>query len=209
MFIEVNRIPPEGLEIDRALELQPIVLGGDSTPVDGVRLAGSFRRSRGDVVFRGTVEAVLSLVCSRCAAPVTLSVSGSCHRIFRKGPIGRPASERELDEEDLALTPFDGFRIDLVETAREEIYLLVPLKLNRPVPRHAIRTLRLLRHVAPWGMLEIFMLGILVALVKLGKMATIVPGISVFAFGLLVLVMAAAISALDPPMLWERLDRRP
>ncbi len=128
MFIEVNRIPPEGLEIDRALELQPIVLGGDSTPVDGVRLAGSFRRSRGDVVFRGTVEAVLSLVCSRCAAPVTLSVSGSCHRIFRKGPIGRPASERELDEEDLALTPFDGFRIDLVETAREEIYLLVPLK---------------------------------------------------------------------------------
>ena len=28
------------------------------------------------------------------------------------------------------------------------------------------------------------------------------------AFGLLVLVMAAAISALDPPLLWERLDRR-
>jgi paraquat-inducible protein A len=88
------------------------------------------------------------------------------------------------------------------------LYLLVPLKLNRPAPRHAIRTLRLIRHVAPWGMLEIFMLGILVALVKLGKMATIVPGISVFAFGLLVLVMAAAISALDLPLLWARLDRR-
>ncbi len=87
------------------------------------------------------------------------------------------------------------------------LYLLVPLKWNLPAP-HAIRVFRLLRHVAPWGMLEIFMLGILVALVKLGKMATIVPGISVFAFGLLVLVMAAAISALDPPLLWERLDRR-
>ena len=87
------------------------------------------------------------------------------------------------------------------------LYTLVPLKSNRPVPG-AIRVFRLLQHVAPWGMLEIFMLGILVALVKLGKMATIVPGISVFAFGLLVLVMAAAISALDPPLLWERLDRR-
>jgi len=87
------------------------------------------------------------------------------------------------------------------------LYLLVPLKWQLPAP-HAIRVFRLLRHVAPWGMLEIFMLGILVALVKLGKMATIVPGISVFAFGLLVLVMAAAISALDPPLLWERLDRR-
>jgi paraquat-inducible protein A len=87
------------------------------------------------------------------------------------------------------------------------LYLLAPLKWNLPAP-HAIRVFRLLRHVAPWGMLEIFMLGILVALVKLGKMATIVPGISVFAFGLLVLVMAAAISALDPQLLWERLDQR-
>lgn len=86
-------------------------------------------------------------------------------------------------------------------------YLLAPLKWDLPAP-HALRVFRLLRHVAPWGMLEIFMLGILVALVKLGKMATIVPGISVFAFGLLVLIMAAAISALDPPLLWERLDRR-
>ena len=88
------------------------------------------------------------------------------------------------------------------------LYLLAPLKLDLPVPPHAIRVLRLTKHVAPWGMLEIFMLGILVALVKLGKMATIVPGISVFAFGLLVLVMAAAVSALDRPLLWERLDRR-
>jgi paraquat-inducible protein A len=88
------------------------------------------------------------------------------------------------------------------------LYLLVPLKLKLPVPRHAIQALRLIKHLAPWGMLEIFMLGILVALVKLGHMATIVPGISVFAFGLLVLVMAGAVTTLDLHLLWERLDRR-
>lgn len=87
------------------------------------------------------------------------------------------------------------------------LYLLLPLKMGRPVP-HAIRVMRLVRQVAPWGMLEIFMLGILVALVKLGKMATIVPGTSVFAFGALVLVMAAAFTTLDPSLLWERLGRR-
>ena len=87
------------------------------------------------------------------------------------------------------------------------LYLLVPVRAERSVP-HAIRVLRLVRHAAPWGMLEIFMLGILVALVKLGKMATIVPGISVFAFGALVLVMAAAVTSLDLPLLWERLGRR-
>ncbi len=128
LFIEVNGIPPEGLEIDRALELQPIALSGESAPVEKVRLTGMFRRSRGDVVFRGTIEASVSLLCSRCATPVPLPVSGSCHRIYRKGPVGQPASEGEIDEEDLALTPFDGFRIDLAETAREAIYLLVPLK---------------------------------------------------------------------------------
>jgi uncharacterized protein len=128
LCIEVNRIPPEGLEIDRALELQPIALRGDTAPVERVRLAGTFRRSRGDVVFRGSIEASVSLVCSRCASPVTVPVSGSCHRIYRKGPVGQPTSEGEIDEADLALTSFDGLRIDLAETAREEIYLLVPLK---------------------------------------------------------------------------------
>ena len=87
------------------------------------------------------------------------------------------------------------------------LYVLFPLEFNHPAP-HAIRVFRFFRHLAIWGMLEIFMLGILVALVKLGKMATIVPGISVYAFGALVLVMAAAVSNLDAHLLWERLDPR-
>ncbi len=128
MFIEVNRIPPDGFEIDRTLELEPIPLGGDSAPVEKVRLSGGFRRARGDVVFRGRVEAVLTLVCSRCAAPVQMPVSEACYRVFRPGILGRPASEGEADEEELALTSFDGVRIDLKELAREQIYLLVPLK---------------------------------------------------------------------------------
>ena len=86
------------------------------------------------------------------------------------------------------------------------LYLLVPMKTHRPVA-HAAKVMRLTKHLAPWGMLEIFMLGILVALVKLGKMATIVPGISVFAFGGLVLVMAAAVTTLDPHLVWEQVDR--
>jgi paraquat-inducible protein A len=87
------------------------------------------------------------------------------------------------------------------------LYILAPLRRHRPLPG-AAAVLRLLQQLAPWGMLEIFMLGILVALVKLGKLATIIPGASVFAFGLLVLVMAAALTALDRLLLWESLDYR-
>jgi len=61
----------------------------------------------------------------------------------------------------------------------------------------------------PWGMMEIYMIGILVALVKLGKMATVVPGLSVIAFGILIFVIAAAFSALDMHLVWERLEKKP
>jgi paraquat-inducible protein A len=57
-------------------------------------------------------------------------------------------------------------------------------------------------------MMEIFLIGILVALVKLGKMATIVPGLSVIAFGILIFVIAAASSAVDPHLVWERLGKK-
>ena len=88
------------------------------------------------------------------------------------------------------------------------LYILAPLQwCDRPAA-HAGRVYRLVQEVAPWGMMEVFMMGILVALVKLGHMATIVPGISVFSFGALIFVMAAAFSSLDPVLLWERLDLR-
>nr|WP_321468061.1 paraquat-inducible protein A [uncultured Desulfobulbus sp.] len=55
-------------------------------------------------------------------------------------------------------------------------YILAPLHWGNRPARHGARVFRLVQEIAPWGMIEIFMVGILVALVKLGRMATIVPG---------------------------------
>ena len=41
---------------------------------------------------------------------------------------------------------------------------------------------RLLRHAQPWSMMEVFMIGILVAIAKLMGMASIVPGLALWAF---------------------------
>ena len=89
------------------------------------------------------------------------------------------------------------------------VTILLPLRLGRRPPPGAARILRLVQAAAHWGMMEVFMLGILVALVKLGHMATIVPGVSVFSFAALIVVMAAAFSTLDPVLVWARLDPRP
>ena len=47
-------------------------------------------------------------------------------------------------------------------------------------------------------MTEVFLLGILVSVVKLAKMATIIPGPALFSFLALVFVLAAVNAFLDP-----------
>ena len=59
------------------------------------------------------------------------------------------------------------------------LYILIPLNRQR-VPRHLARVYRVILFLKPWGMVEIFMLGILVSVVKLAKMATIVPVVALF-----------------------------
>jgi paraquat-inducible protein A len=56
----------------------------------------------------------------------------------------------------------------------------------------------------PWCMLEVFMLAVLVALAKLGKMATVVPDTAAWALGALVVLWVAALTALEPFAIWKR-----
>ena len=50
-------------------------------------------------------------------------------------------------------------------------------------------------------MVEVFLLGTIVAYVKLVKMATVVPGIALLAFGALTILLAAVLS-FDPRHIW-------
>ena len=83
----------------------------------------------------------------------------------------------------------------------------LPLYFNRH-PWDVGRLFRVIQHLQPWSMLEVFMLGILVSVVKLSKMATIIPGPSLWAFVGLMVVVTAATSTLDPVEVWKRLEQR-
>jgi paraquat-inducible protein A len=85
------------------------------------------------------------------------------------------------------------------------LYLLVPLKLRSRPPALAL-VFRLLRRIQLWSMMEVFMLGILVAVVKLADMAEIIPGIALWAFALLILAVAGAVASFDPDMVWEQAE---
>lgn len=83
------------------------------------------------------------------------------------------------------------------------LYILLPLRFNRISPG-LFQVFRLFRSIQPWGMMEVFMLGILVSIVKLAKMAHIVPGVAAFSFMALIFVLAAALASLDPHEVWDR-----
>jgi paraquat-inducible protein A len=54
--------------------------------------------------------------------------------------------------------------------------------------------------------MEIFLLGILVAFVKLAGMAEIVPGVALWAFGCLVVTLAWSSAKLEPRVVWDRAE---
>lgn len=85
------------------------------------------------------------------------------------------------------------------------LYICIPLALGRPAAgtRPAFRLLQQLR---AWNMIEVFMIGILVALVKLAMMATIVPGIAMWSFMLLIFIITAATASIDGRVVWQRLE---
>lgn len=82
-------------------------------------------------------------------------------------------------------------------------YLVLPLRLGR-VPAHFGPVFRMLQTVRPWGMVEVFMLGVLVSLVKLAHLAGVVAGVALWSFAALMLVMAGISAVFDARGLWAR-----
>ena len=73
-----------------------------------------------------------------------------------------------------------------------------------PAPRWVGRLLSLATTVHPWSMNEVMLLGILVALIKIAQLATVTPGIGMYATGLLVVLLAALGSTFDSHAIWCR-----
>jgi paraquat-inducible protein A len=106
------------------------------------------------------------------------------------------------------------------------LYLLISLRRNHRSagPQHADRRMaapriaarrtaariagrnelfRALTWLRPWAMPEVFLLGAFVAMVKLSVMATVVPGISLFSYGALMLMLATLTAITPPEQFWQ------
>jgi paraquat-inducible protein A len=85
------------------------------------------------------------------------------------------------------------------------LYVSLPLMFGRLLPGSF--TIAKWMHLSePWNMVEVFLLGVLVSLLKLGQVADVTFGIGFWAFAGLMLCMAFAVAGIDREELWDRME---
>lgn len=73
-------------------------------------------------------------------------------------------------------------------------------------PHDRARLYRVIEVVGRWSMIDIFMISILVALVKLGNVATIETGLGATCFAAVVVITMFASMSFDPRLIWDVLE---
>lgn len=85
------------------------------------------------------------------------------------------------------------------------LYMLLPLHAGRVVPGLR-QTFRFVLASHEWSMMEVFLLGLLVTLAKLSDLATIVPGIALWAFVGLIASFSAVAASFSARDFWAWVD---
>lgn len=146
-----------------------------------------------------TLGAAILFIVANISPIVGLEVQGNVHATSLYGAV---ESIWENDMEGVAALVFaTTILIPAVEISLM-LYVLLPLKFGRP-PVELASILRILQSVRPWSMTQVFILGVLVALVKLAHLAHVVPGVALWAFGGLILLLTAAGATFNLHEMWN------
>ncbi len=84
------------------------------------------------------------------------------------------------------------------------VFITTPLALGKRFV--GIATLsKLVFRIGPWTMADVFMIGVLVSLTKIASLATVVIGLSFWAYAGFALMFVATMASLDRRLLWQRI----
>lgn len=90
------------------------------------------------------------------------------------------------------------------------IGLLLSVQLGSSIlPSDLTRFYRVVESVGRWSMLDIYVIAVLVALVKLGSVAEITAGPAATSFAAVVVVTMSAAESFDPRLIWDAQKERP
>ena len=88
-------------------------------------------------------------------------------------------------------------------------YLITTAKLRSTRrQRERTRVYKIIEVIGPWAMLDVFLLAILVALVRLKELATVTPGPGLLAFTAVVVLTILASASFDPKVIWNGPEKK-
>jgi uncharacterized protein len=130
MYIETKEIGPEGLVVDRFIELsEPLPLERDEViEVGRAHVSGELVREATGIQFTGDIETGARMRCGRCLEQYDLPLELHFGLLYTTSREAVERGEGRIDEESMTLVQFDGTRIDLRALLREQVYLGLPLK---------------------------------------------------------------------------------
>lgn len=83
------------------------------------------------------------------------------------------------------------------------LFFLVTTARSTRWQRERTRVYQIIDVIGPWAMLDVFLLAVLVAVVKLEQLATILPGPGIVAFASVVILTILASQSFDPRLIWD------
>jgi len=86
------------------------------------------------------------------------------------------------------------------------VYAIAPLRLGRPLLPGARHAFHFASELRPWSMADIFIVGVAVALVKIGGMATVTFGPAFWMLVLVILIVILESTSLCEKTLWRTLE---
>ncbi|MES0873405.1 paraquat-inducible protein A [Sinimarinibacterium thermocellulolyticum] len=81
------------------------------------------------------------------------------------------------------------------------LYVLLPLRVGA-VPAGFVPVMHAIRHLRPWSMVEVFLVGVLVSAVKLAAESQLTPGVGLWGFAALTILLTL-LTLFDLQALWD------
>jgi paraquat-inducible protein A len=149
-----------------------------------------------------TLAAAVLYVVANSVPMLGLTVAG--HRAFTTVVGG---AQQLWDDGQEIVAGLVLFTVVIAPALQIGFMLAIVLGARRERPLRWVGTL--LRHYSTtgtWSMIEVMMVGVLVALTKIAELAAVIPGVALFALGALVFLLAAMQASFDPREVWDRVE---
>lgn len=171
----------------------------------------------GDVIFRdrsysSAKTAAFSLAALFLYLPANLYPIMAMHYLGRESENTVWGGVRALWQDGMWGVALIVFCASIVVPLLKLLGLCFLVTCHAPCARKfQVRLYKIIEKIGPWAMLDVFLLAIMVAVIRFGRFATVIPGPGIVAFTAVVVLTLLASGSFEPRLLWkeESIERRP